>query len=101
MACSATTSACLNAIRVGIPPLRDRPEDTASRRGGLLERSTPATVGTKAVLTAEVFAALRQHRRPGNVRNDNDDRRAAVSAPRAGFVRARHVLRSLGTVPLS
>jgi anaerobic nitric oxide reductase transcription regulator len=91
----------LEVIRVGIPPLRDRPEDITilARR---FWNAYVAEVGTKAVLTAEVFAALRQHRWPGNVRElQNVIAGLAVSAPGAGFLRARHVSDVLGTTPLA
>jgi DNA-binding NtrC family response regulator len=78
----------LDVIRIRIPPLRDRPEDV----GVLAEhfwKDAAARVGTHAVLTHAVLAALSRYAWPGNVRElQNVIAALAVAAPAHGRVAA-------------
>jgi DNA-binding NtrC family response regulator/tetratricopeptide (TPR) repeat protein len=76
----------LDVIRIGIPPLRDRPEDVP-----VLARHfwTPAAtrVGSTATLTHGVLAELSRYHWPGNVRElQNVIAALAVAAPTRGRV---------------
>jgi DNA-binding NtrC family response regulator len=81
----------LAVIRIGVPALRDRPEDvpllalTCWRRMG-------AELSIRAILGADALARLARHAWPGNVRElQNVMAALAVSAPARGRVSARHV----------
>jgi transcriptional regulator with PAS, ATPase and Fis domain len=74
----------LDVVRIGVPPLRARPEDIPL----LVERfwrDTCERAGSRAVLSAAVVAALARHGWPGNVRElQNTLAALAVRAPRSG-----------------
>jgi DNA-binding NtrC family response regulator len=77
----------LDVIRIRIPPLRERPEDIALLAQHFWQASAPR-VGTTAVLTHGVFAALSRYHWPGNVRElQNVMAALAVAAPSRGYVR--------------
>lgn len=78
----------LDVIHIRIAPLRERPEDipVIARH---LWRQAAARVGSSAVLTPAVFAALAHYPWPGNVRElQNVIAGLAVAAPPRGRVRA-------------
>ncbi|HEX5110589.1 MAG TPA: sigma 54-interacting transcriptional regulator [Vicinamibacterales bacterium] len=78
----------LDVIRIRIPPLRDRPEDVAILAQHFWQASAPR-VGTTALLTHGVLAALARYHWPGNVRElQNVMAALAVAAPSRGYVRA-------------
>jgi DNA-binding NtrC family response regulator len=78
----------LDVIRIRIPPLRERPQDIALLAQHFWQVSAPR-VGTTAVLTHGVFAALSRYHWPGNVRElQNVIAALAVAAPSRGYVRA-------------
>ncbi|HEX5475409.1 MAG TPA: sigma 54-interacting transcriptional regulator [Vicinamibacterales bacterium] len=78
----------LDVVRIGIPPLRDRPDDVpwlAAR----FWADAAARVGTRATLGPDVMAALARYDWPGNVRElQNVLSALAVAAPRRGRVPA-------------
>jgi len=78
----------IDVVRINVPPLRDRPEDIP----GLAQhfwRAAAARVGTTAVLTPAVLAALAAYDWPGNVRElQNVIAGLAVAAPSRGRVSA-------------
>jgi DNA-binding NtrC family response regulator len=86
----------LDVIRIRIPPLRERPEDIP----GLARhfwRAAADRVGTRAVLTHGVLAALTRYHWPGNVRElQNAIAALAVAAPAHGHTRP-HLLPSVIT----
>jgi len=76
----------LDVIRIGIPPLRDRPEDIPLLAQSLW-RSAAARVGSRAVLSGAVLAALARYDWPGNVRElQNVLAALAVASSRRGIV---------------
>jgi len=78
----------LDVIRIRIPPLRDRPEDVAILAQHFWQSAAPR-VGTTALLTHGVLAALARYHWPGNVRElQNVMAALAVAAPSRGYVRA-------------
>jgi len=78
----------LDVIRIRIPPLRDRPEDVAILAQRFWQSAAPR-VGTTALLTHGVLAALARYHWPGNVRElQNVMAALAVAAPSRGYVRA-------------
>ena len=77
----------LDVIRIRIPPLRERPEDVAPLAEHFW-RHAANRVGTKAVLSHSVVAALARYHWPGNVRElQNVMAALAVAAPARGVVR--------------
>jgi transcriptional regulator with PAS, ATPase and Fis domain len=76
----------LDVIRIAIPPLRQRAEDVP----GLAERlwaDATERVGSRAVLGAELMAALARYDWPGNVRElQNVLAALAVHGPRRGRI---------------
>jgi len=78
----------LDVIRITIPPLRDRPDDIPLLAQHLW-RSAASRVGSRAVLSGPVLAALARYDWPGNVRElQNVLAALVVSAPRRGIVGA-------------
>lgn len=78
----------LNVIRIGVPPLRDRPEDISILTGKFWKEATER-VGSKAVLGQSATAALARHDWPGNVRElQNILYALAVNGPRRGVIGA-------------
>ena len=78
----------LDVVRIRIPPLRERPEDIAILAQHFW-RSAAQRVGTAAVLTHGVLAALSRYAWPGNVRElQNVMSALAVAAPMRGRVRS-------------
>jgi transcriptional regulator with PAS, ATPase and Fis domain len=78
----------LDVIRIRIPPLRERPEDIPSLTQHFWAVAS-ARVGTKAVLSHGVLAALVRYHWPGNVRElQNVLSGLAVAASARGQVRA-------------
>ena len=78
----------LDVIRIRIPPLRERPADIALLAQHFWQAAAP-TVGTTALLTHGVLAALSRYHWPGNVRElQNVMAALAVAAPARGYVRA-------------
>jgi transcriptional regulator with GAF, ATPase, and Fis domain len=57
----------LDVIRIGVPPLRGRPEDIAELAAHFWQQAA-ARVGTRAILGREALAALARYEWPGNVR---------------------------------
>ena len=79
----------IDVIRIRIPPLRDRPGDVALLAQHFWQ-SAAARVGTAAILTHGVLAALSRYHWPGNVRElQNVMAALAVAAPSRGSVRAQ------------
>jgi transcriptional regulator with GAF, ATPase, and Fis domain len=77
----------LDVIRLRMPPLRERPEDIPVLAHHFW-RGAAARVGTRAVLTHGVIAALARYHWPGNVRElQNVIAALAVAAPAHGRVR--------------
>jgi DNA-binding NtrC family response regulator/tetratricopeptide (TPR) repeat protein len=77
----------LDVIRIAIPPLRDRPEDLPVLAQHVW-RAAAERVGSHAVLTHDVLAALARYHWPGNVRElQNVLAALAVAAPARGRVR--------------
>jgi DNA-binding NtrC family response regulator len=78
----------LDVIRIGIPPLRERPEDIPLLTAHFWQ-SAAARVGTTATLPPGVVTALARYHWPGNVRElQNVIAALAVAAPARGQVRA-------------
>jgi transcriptional regulator with PAS, ATPase and Fis domain len=78
----------LDVVRIGIPPLRDRPEDIPVLAQHLWHVSAER-VGSHATLAHDVLAALTRYHWPGNVRElQNVLAALAVAAPARGRVRA-------------
>jgi DNA-binding NtrC family response regulator len=78
----------LEVIRIGIPPLRERPEDIPLLTAHFWQLAA-ARVGTTATLGHGVVAALARYHWPGNVRElQNVIAALAVAAPSRGPVRA-------------
>jgi len=77
----------LDVVRIRVPPLRERPEDIPELADHLWQAAA-ARVGSKAVLTHGVLAALARYHWPGNVRElQNVLAGVAVSAPSRGAVK--------------
>jgi transcriptional regulator with AAA-type ATPase domain len=77
----------LNVIRIRIPPLRERPDDI-SLLAQHFWQAAAGRVGTDALLTHGVLAALTRYHWPGNVRElQNVMAALAVAAPSRGHVR--------------
>jgi transcriptional regulator with PAS, ATPase and Fis domain len=78
----------LNVIRIGVPPLRDRPEDISVLTGRFWKEAT-GRVGSKAVLGQSASAAFARYDWPGNVRElQNTLYALAVNGPRRGVIGA-------------
>jgi DNA-binding NtrC family response regulator/tetratricopeptide (TPR) repeat protein len=78
----------LDVIRIGIPPLRERPEDIPVLAQHVW-RAAAERVGSQATLAHEVLAALTRYCWPGNVRElQNVMAALAVAGPPRGRVRA-------------
>ena len=76
----------LDVIRIGVPPLRDRPEDVALLAEHFW-RGAAGRVGSSATLTHGVLVALTAYHWPGNVRElQNVMAALAVAAPPRGRV---------------
>ncbi len=74
----------LDVIRIELPPLRQRPDDIAPLAQHFWQAAADR-VGSRAVLGAEVLAALARYDWPGNVRElQNVLAAMAVNAPRRG-----------------
>jgi transcriptional regulator with PAS, ATPase and Fis domain len=83
----------LNVLRVDIPPLRDRIEDTDELARHFLADGARVHGGRQKTLAADAVAALRAHRWPGNVRElRNVMERAAVLSGDEPAIRAAHLL---------
>ncbi len=83
----------LNVLRVDIPPLRDRIEDTEELARHFLAEGARTNGGRPKSLAADASAALRAHRWPGNVRElRNVMERAAVLSGDEQAIRAAHLL---------
>jgi DNA-binding NtrC family response regulator len=77
----------LDVVRIRVPPLRDRPEDVPVLVHHFW-RIAAERVGTRAILTHGVMAALSRYEWPGNVRElQNVMASLAVAAPAAGQVK--------------
>lgn len=69
----------LNVVTLGMPPLRDRPEDIPELAETFLKRHLKETGKNKMVLTPEGLQRLRHYHWPGNIRElDNTIARAVV-----------------------
>jgi DNA-binding NtrC family response regulator len=78
----------LDVVRIRVPPLRERPEDIPLLANHFWAQAVER-VGSKAVLTHGVLAALSRYHWPGNVRElQNVIAGLAVSAPARGRVKA-------------
>jgi two-component system response regulator AtoC len=78
----------LDVVRIRVPALRERPEDIPLLADHLWQAAA-ARVGSQAVLTHGVLAALARYHWPGNVRElQNVMAGVAVSAPPRGPVKA-------------
>jgi two-component system response regulator AtoC len=78
----------LDVVRIRVPPLRERLEDIPLLADHVW-RAAAARVGSQAVLSHGVFAALARYHWPGNVRElQNVLACVAVSAPARGQVKA-------------
>jgi DNA-binding NtrC family response regulator len=86
----------LDVIRITVPPLRDRPGDIPALAQRFWE-SAAGRIGSKALLSPGVFAALARHVWPGNVRElQNVIAALAVAAPARGRVGASLLPADLG-----
>jgi transcriptional regulator with PAS, ATPase and Fis domain len=78
----------LDVIRIGVPPLRDRPEDVPILAEHFW-RAAASRVGSSAALTHGVLSDLTRYHWPGNVRElQNVMAALAVAAPSRGRVRS-------------
>jgi two-component system response regulator HydG len=81
----------LSVVKIGVPPLRDRPEDIAQLAFEFW-RGSARRVGTHASLGPDAIALLAEMPWPGNVRQlQNAMAALSVAAPKAGRIGARLV----------
>ena len=87
----------INVIELGVPPLRERPEDMLLLADHILERLSRAMQRKPAHLAPDAMALLRSHSFPGNVRELENMLERAMTLAEGEVIRAADIHLQAGT----